>query len=163
MWAGRRIADVPLREEFGATVLAVSRGGRSFFNPGPAFQLFPGDRLILSGDPQSLSRAIEYLARVEHEEQGQPPEDFAIEEVAVSALRGWRGRTLADLALPARFGVSVLAMARDHEGLEAPDPQRPLDARDRLVLAGTRDGLDRARRPDEAPGAPVLGPTDDAR
>jgi Trk K+ transport system NAD-binding subunit len=49
--------------EFGVTVLAVSRAGRSFFNPGPTFQLFPGDRLILSGEPANLERAVEYLAR----------------------------------------------------------------------------------------------------
>ena len=145
MWAGHRIADVPLRDEFGVTVLAVSRGGRSFFNPGPAFQLFPSDRLILSGEPSSLDRAIEYLARVEPPEQRSDEEDFAVEEVPVERLRGWAGRSLADLELRGRFGVSVLAMARGHERLEPPDPNRPLTEHDRLVMAGTRDGLDRMR------------------
>ena len=145
MWAGHRIADVPLRDEFGVTVLAVSRGGRSFFNPGPAFQLFPGDRLILSGEPSSLDRAIEYLTRVEPPEQRSDEEDFAVEEVPVERLRGWAGRSLADLELRGRFGVSVLAMARGHERLEPPDPNRPLTEHDRLVMAGTRDGLERMR------------------
>ena len=145
MWAGHRIADVPLRDEFGVTVLAVSRGGRSFFNPGPAFQLFPSDRLILSGEPSSLDRAIEYLARVEPPEQRSDEEDFAVEEVPVERLRGWAGRSLADLELRGRFGVSVLAMARGHERLEPPDPNRPLSEHDRLVMAGTRDGLERMR------------------
>jgi Kef-type K+ transport system membrane component KefB/Trk K+ transport system NAD-binding subunit len=145
MWAGHRIADVPLRDEFGVTVLAVSRGGRSFFNPGPAFQLFPSDRLILSGEPSSLDRAIEYLARVEPPEERSDEEDFAVEEVPVERLRGWAGRSLADLELRGRFGVSVLAMARGHERLEPPDPNRPLTEHDRLVMAGTRDGLERMR------------------
>lgn len=144
-WAGHRIADVPLREAFGATVLAVSRGGRSFFNPGPAFQLFPGDRLILSAEPEALDRAIEYLARVEPTGEGETSDDFAVEEVTVGSLHGWSGRTLADLELPARFNVTVLAVIRDNERLEAPDPHQPLAGHDRLLLAGTPEGIARVR------------------
>ena len=145
MWAGHHISDVPLREEFGATVLAVSRGGRSVFNPGPMFQLFPGDRLILSGEPAALDRAIDYLARVDYQDSAREQEDFAVEEVSVGAVPEWGGRTLAELELPARFGVTVLAVARGHEPLAAPDPHGALSADDRLVLAGTHDGLEQVR------------------
>jgi Trk K+ transport system NAD-binding subunit len=150
-WAGCRIADVPVRDEFGVTVLAVSRGGRSFLNPGPAFQLFPGDRLILSGDPSSLERAVEYLARVDYPDQ-QGTEDFAVEEARVGSLPGWAGQTLASLQLPARYGVTVLAIAGDREQLVAPDPHRPLEEHDRLVLAGSSEGLRQARTAE--PGSP---------
>ncbi len=142
MWAGRHIADVPLRDEFGTTILAVSRGGRSFFNPGPTFQLFPGDRVILSGEPGALDRAIEYLARADAQPD-RDDEDFAVEEVLVDSFAEWTGSTLAALELPARFDVSVLAMARGRQGFEAPDPRRPLSKHDRLVLIGTRDSLAR--------------------
>jgi Trk K+ transport system NAD-binding subunit len=143
MWAGHPIADVPLREEFGVTVLAVSRGGRSFFNPGASFRLFPGDHLILSGEKDALDRAMAYLARVDPARDAGE-EDFAVEELPVSALPGWAGRTLTDLELPARYGVSVLAVSRG-ERLEAPDPRRPLSADDRIVLGGARAGLERVR------------------
>ena len=145
MWAGHRIADVPIRDEFGATVLAVSRGGRNFFNPGPTFQLFPGDHLILSGEPRELERATEYLARVDVPDQPQEREDFAVEEVQVDALPGWAGQSLADLGLRGRFGLTVLAIAHGGQRLEAPDPHRPLAGDDRLVLAGTHEGLARLR------------------
>ena len=143
-WAGHRIKEIPLRDEFGATVLAVSRGGRSFFNPRPTFQLFPGDRLFLSGDPSALDRAIDYLAIVDT--PGQEEQDhFAVEELQVGSLPGWAGRSLAALELPARFGVTVLAVSRGHEQLSAPDPQRPLSDTDRLMLAGTPEDLQRVR------------------
>jgi Kef-type K+ transport system membrane component KefB/Trk K+ transport system NAD-binding subunit len=144
LWAGRSIADVPLRDEFGATVLAVSRGGRSFFNPGPRFQIFPGDRLILSGEPAALDRAIEYLSRVDYSSE-QEVEDFAVEEATVESVPGWAGRSLAELELPAKYGVNVLAVAGEHDRVEAPQPHRPLAATDRLVLAGRKDALDRLR------------------
>jgi K+/H+ antiporter YhaU regulatory subunit KhtT len=145
MWAGRHIADVPLRDEFGTTILAVSRGGRSFFNPGPTFQLFPGDRVILSGDPPALDRAIEYLARADAQGPERDEEDFAVDEVVVGSFADWTGHTLAALALPARFDVSVLAVARGRQRFDAPDPHRPLSQHDRLVLVGTRESLDRLR------------------
>ncbi|CAN5485329.1 MAG: cation:proton antiporter [Acidobacteria bacterium] len=146
MWAGRRIAEVPVRDEFGVTVLAVSRAGRSFFNPGPSFQLFPGDRLILSGEPAGLDRAVDYLGRVEPTGAGHEQEDFVVQELAVGAMPGWAGRSLADLQLPKRFGVTVVAVTRGDHTMAAPDPQRPLAAADRLVLAGTPELLDRVRR-----------------
>jgi Kef-type K+ transport system membrane component KefB/Trk K+ transport system NAD-binding subunit len=146
MWAGHRIAEVPLREEFGVTVLAVSRGGRSFFNPGPAFQLFPGDRLILSGEPANLDRALEYLARAEPRSTEWPEEDFVVEEIPVRQLAGWSGRTLAELELRTRLGVTVLALVREGERIEAPDPHRPLGEQDRVVLGATRTRLEAVRR-----------------
>jgi Kef-type K+ transport system membrane component KefB/Trk K+ transport system NAD-binding subunit len=149
-WAGRRIADVPLREEFGVTVLAVSRGGRSSFNPGAAFQLFPGDRLILSGEPAGLEQAIAYLTQVDDPGADSEEEAFTVEEVNVGSMPGWAGQTLAALGLPARYGVTVLAVAAGGERLAAPDPHRPLSDRDRLVLAGTPEGLASVRRSAEA-------------
>ena len=153
-WAGHRIADVPLREEFGATVLAVSRGGRSFLSPGPTFQLFPGDRVILSGQPSALDRAIEYLARIDYPHEQEDHEDFAVAEVQVDSLPGWTGRTLAALDLRARYGVTVLAVGKGREGLDAPDPHRPLSEHDRVVLAGTREGLQRVPTAGVSSGSP---------
>ncbi|MBM3820069.1 MAG: sodium:proton exchanger [Acidimicrobiia bacterium] len=150
-WAGQRIADVPLRESFGATVLAVSRGGRSAFNPGPYFQLFPGDRLILSGNPDALDKAIEYLMRTDHPSQAEPAEDFTVQEVHVASMAGWAGRTLAALQLPARFDVTVIGIATAHDRLVAPDPHRPLSENDRLILAGTPQNLRRAHEAEVTP------------
>jgi Kef-type K+ transport system membrane component KefB/Trk K+ transport system NAD-binding subunit len=144
-WAGKRIADVPLRDEFGATVLAVSRAGRSFFNPGPTFQLFPGDHLILTGDPACLDQATDYLTRVDPSNHEPSAESFAVEELHVRSRSGWTGRTLAALELPARFGVTVLAVAKDHEQLAAPNPQEPLGEDDRLLVAGTPANLKKLR------------------
>ncbi len=159
-WAGHRIADVPLREEFGATVLAVSRGGRSFLSPGPTFQLFPGDRVILSGQPAALDRAIEYLARIDYPDQQEDHEDFAVAEVQVGSLPGWTGHTLAALDLRARYGVTVLAVGKEHEGLDAPDPHRALSKHDRVVLAGTREGLQRLQAGGEpSPNEPHTMPS----
>ena len=126
-------------------MLAVSRGGRSFLSPGPTFQLFPGDRVILSGQPSALDRAIEYLARVDYPDQQEDHEDFAVAEVQVGSLPGWTGRTIAALHLRAGYGDTWLAVAKNHQTIYPPDPHRTLSEHDRVVLAGTREGLERVQ------------------
>jgi Kef-type K+ transport system membrane component KefB/Trk K+ transport system NAD-binding subunit len=143
MWAGRRLRDVPLRDEFGVTVLSVGRSGRHVFNPGPDFQLFPGDRLVLTGSPDALEPAVDYLARVAFPEQAEEEQDFTVEEFALADRPEWSGHSLIDLDLRRRFDISVLAVRLDDGRLVAPDPRRPLAREDRLIAAGQPAALAR--------------------
>jgi K+/H+ antiporter YhaU regulatory subunit KhtT len=124
------------------TVLAVSRSGRSFLNPGPEFQLFPGDRLILSGEPTALDRAVEHLSRVDFDHPDEE-HDFELVEVPLARAAHWHGRTLAQLELRNRFGVSVVSIRRPDGEVMAPGAHYVVAPGDRLVLAGT--GRDVAR------------------
>jgi Kef-type K+ transport system membrane component KefB/Trk K+ transport system NAD-binding subunit len=144
-WAGQTLGQVPLRDEFGVTVLAVSRSGRSFFNPGPELQLFPGDRLILTGEPDKLESAVEYLARVDFPHETEEERDFLVEEVSLTQAAGWHGQTIAGLGLRTRFGVNVIAVRQEGDRLSAPDPHRALTPEDCLVLAGSRAAIAQAR------------------
>lgn len=47
-----------------------------------------------------------------------------------------KGKSLAALALPDRFGLTVLAIKNGDDDLERPDPHRPLAAGDVLLVAG---------------------------
>jgi CBS domain-containing protein len=68
-------------------------------------------------------------------------DDFRV--AIVPPPHGWVGRSLRDIDCRAHYGVTVLAVERDGggRGYEMPDPDRPLASGDRLVLAGTPDGL----------------------
>lgn len=156
MWAGRRLGQVPLRDEFGVTVLGVSRSGRSFFNPGPEFQLFPGDRLILSGEPQTLAAAVDYLARVDFPDQTEEERDFVVEEISLQDAHEWYGRTIAALDVRNRFGVSIVAIKHD-DRLSAPNPQQTLTPNDRLVVAGAVGAISRLRGAFGQPSETVAG------
>lgn len=161
VWAGRRLGDVPLSADYDVTVLAVSRSGRSTFNPGPDMQLFPGDRLVLSGDPDRIARAVDFMARVEFADDEQT--DVAVEELTLSSAPGWVGRSIAQLDLRNRFGVSVVAVGHGAK-LAAPQLHAPLGPDDRMVVAGRREDIARMREAgrvgDAGPAGPVgpLGP-----
>ncbi len=52
------------------------------------------------------------------------------------------GRSLASVELPRRFGVTVIAVRRTHkETVELPDPRRPLEAEDLLVVVARRGAI----------------------
>ena len=143
--AGRTLGEVAARERFGVTVIAVSRSGRSVFGPGPEFQLFPGDRLFLSGEDEGLDRAIETLSEVDFGDRRGDDKEVVVEEVAVSGLPAWQQQSLASLQLRHRYHLTVLGIRPAHGRLVAPDPARPLSADDHLVLTGTAAAMARLR------------------
>jgi Kef-type K+ transport system membrane component KefB/Trk K+ transport system NAD-binding subunit len=145
LWAGHTIAQVRLRERFGASVLAVSRSGRSFLNPGPEFQVFPGDRLILSGEPEGLARAVEDLSGIEVPDHQDEEHDFHVIDLPLEAIESWHGQTLAQLELRNRFGVTVVSIRRPNGEVISPTAQYMLRADDRLVVAGASRDLEHLR------------------
>jgi K+/H+ antiporter YhaU regulatory subunit KhtT len=144
-WAGQAVGQLSIRDRFGVTILAVSRSGRSHFNPGPDFQIFPGDRLFLSGEAEGLDQAIEYLSRVDFAERDDEHQAVIVEERSLDTLPRWQGRSIADLELRSRFGLTVVAIRQPDGRLVGPDPRRVLTAGDHLVLTGTADAMARLR------------------
>jgi len=66
----------------------------------------------------------------------------------VDVPQHWVGRSLREIDCRARYGVAVLAVhprGGAGAGYEVPDPDRPLEADDVLVLAGTVEALRLAR------------------
>lgn len=71
-------------------------------------------------------------------------ENFSLQEMAVPS--GWVGRSLRELQLPRRLGISVVAvhdMLMDRI-LSVPDPDAPLKDSDTLLMAGPDRNLTRA-------------------
>ncbi len=138
--AGRRLQDLTLRSRTGASVIAVDRGGRSLFDLGPDFQVYPGDRLVLVGPAEALARARELLQAPAFDESATPP--FRINEVRVGEESAWAGLSLAALDLRGRFGVNVIGIQRGEDRIVAPEPHEVLQAGDRLVIAGPQEAVE---------------------
>jgi monovalent cation:H+ antiporter-2, CPA2 family len=70
--------------------------------------------------------------------------DMEIDEFVMSSQGTAVGKTLAELTLPSRFGVSVLQLERNGYAVEELSPSTGLFAGDHLLLVGSREGLDSA-------------------
>ena len=58
---GRSLREIPLRQQTGASIVAIERAGQRLINPGPDEVLHPGDRVLLLGQIDQLPIAIDLL------------------------------------------------------------------------------------------------------
>ena len=61
MMAERKLREIPLRLQTGASIVAIERAGQRLINPGPDEILHPGDRVLLLGQANQLPGAKELL------------------------------------------------------------------------------------------------------
>ena len=59
---GRKLRDIPLRQQTGASIVALERAGQRLINPGPDEVLLAGDRVLLLGQTEQLPVAQDILA-----------------------------------------------------------------------------------------------------
>jgi len=71
--------------------------------------------------------------------------DVCLEDCVVPWGASYTGRTLAELAIPAKFGCSILEMERNGYVITATDASLRLCPGDKLLLLGRRAQLDAAR------------------
>ncbi len=135
-FAGRVIGEIPLRRETGVTIVAVTRGGKTFFDPGAHMPLYPGDRLVLAGEPERLAQAEAFLALSQVAEEDMEEERFSIAVIPLAAESPLAGKTLAEAQFREKFGVTVIGINRDGRQLATPAGTDMLQAGDGLIVAG---------------------------
>jgi CPA2 family monovalent cation:H+ antiporter-2 len=59
---GRKLREIPLRAQTGASIVAIERAGQRLINPGPDEILSAGDRVLLLGQAEQLPAASDLLA-----------------------------------------------------------------------------------------------------
>lgn len=59
--SNRRIRELGLRSETGASIVGVERAGKTIINPDPDHALEPGDQILLLGNAEQLSAARSFL------------------------------------------------------------------------------------------------------
>jgi CPA2 family monovalent cation:H+ antiporter-2 len=58
---GRKLREIPLRQQTGASIVAIERGGQRLINPGPDEVLHAGDHVLLLGNTNQLPAACDLL------------------------------------------------------------------------------------------------------
>ena len=57
----RSIQEIKLRSKTGATIIAIQRKEKIFYNPSPDFVFKTGDILLIVGDRENIDRAIKFI------------------------------------------------------------------------------------------------------
>ena len=133
--AGQTIRELPLSAS-GISVLAVSRGGRTFYEPKPDFRIFPADRLLLMGHPAGLKEAETMLNQVAAQRDAEGADRFDIAEIKVSENSDLSGKSLAELHFRQKFGATLVGIRRAQDQITTINPAESLLGGDCLIVIG---------------------------
>ncbi|MFN2355347.1 MAG: cation:proton antiporter [Desulfopila sp.] len=133
--AGQTIRELPL-SGLGISILAVSRGGRTIYEPEPNFRIFPADRLLLMGHPAGLKDAENLLNQLEAQGDAEDTDPFDIAEVKVSENSDFSGKSLAELHFRQKFGATLGGIRRGRDQITTINPEERLQAGDCLIVIG---------------------------
>ncbi|MDR1817341.1 MAG: cation:proton antiporter [Puniceicoccales bacterium] len=103
-----------------------------------------GDRLLDEEQARIAAAEKRQLARSEMTDR-LSEWDMKLQDCTVPENARCSGKTLSALALPARFGVTVVEIERTGTEVLTPRPETLLSAGDKLLLLGSGENLDRAR------------------
>jgi di/tricarboxylate transporter len=135
-----------LVEKEDLTVVGLIRGEQRTPAPSDFELLRSGDVLIVEGDPDSLKELVQEAGlelvgskHVGEKELGS--EEISLVEAIVAPDASLLGRTIRQINLRRRFGVNLLAVARQGERLKERLGRNRLRAGDVLLLQGPTDAV----------------------
>lgn len=140
---GRRIADLRIRKQTGATIIAVRRGGWTQFSPSLEQPLFPGDTVVLFGSQAQTQEAVRMLsvAGPEPKREFAGSGGFVVDKVFVGGFAPLVGRTLFEAEVQEVFGVSVLGIQRGGVRITPVATDELIHSGDLLLVAGQAEAI----------------------
>lgn len=151
--AGQAIRDLPLSAG-GISILAVSRGGRVYYEPEPDFRIFPTDRLLLSGSPIGLKDAESLLNQPAANKSEQDTDHFEIGEISVLAESKMAGQTLAEIHFRQQYGATLIGIRRGEELITTVHPAEQLRVGDVLIVIGKSTAVRGLKQQSQAGSGP---------
>ncbi|WOO40351.1 cation:proton antiporter [Rubellicoccus peritrichatus] len=139
---GKRISELLLREETGATLIALSRNGQVLYGPEASARLFPFDRLYLFGEERQNEAAKRFLEekRAEGRHDTSTP-TLKVEKLFLPKDSIFVDETLASANLRKTYGISVLGIQRGQHRMTSPRPDEVMMAGDMLYVIGNPDTI----------------------
>ncbi len=133
--ASRSVGELELRRRFGATVLEAT----------PETVLEPGLEIFVHGHPSDVLRMASELGLGLAPGSGRhefPGGRIGLAEVLITPRSALLGQSLVDSLFRDRYGVTVLSIRRQGQGLAGREMSHaPLEFGDTLLVAGPRERL----------------------
>jgi CPA2 family monovalent cation:H+ antiporter-2 len=139
--AGRTLRQLRIREETGASVLAVRRSGFEVVNPSPDTPLFPEDQLLLVGGADHLKAAAAWLRRSGSSSQALAAK---VRAVPIEENSPGAGHSLRELNVRQATGAMVVMLQRQANNDVSPSPDTVLQPGDTVLLFGDENQFQRA-------------------
>jgi monovalent cation:H+ antiporter-2, CPA2 family len=139
--AGKCIADLSLRREFGATVVGIDRQGCLIPLPSPSTVLYPRDKILLIGTTAQMDSAKAFLQKVSGNPAVSEFEDVRMESIEVPAGSPAAGKDLKTLIPAQNNHVQIAGIRRGETRVLNPSGDECVNAGDELLVLGTPDQI----------------------
>ena len=144
---GKTIEEIGFREHFGLSVLAIRRRHRTFLVPGPGIAVVPGDRVVVLGHKDRVRELVPWGVELRTgTSPGDLQEELELTEIVVTPRSRATGRTLTELELRTKYGVTVLALWREGRIIRTDVGRTPLEIGDGLLVVNLPKRLDALTR-----------------
>lgn len=143
---GKTIADLKSSVDSNVVVTALIRGNAPEQHPAGNHALMEGDVLLLQDNPDALTELIETnnltLTGSKSTELGSSPTDEIKDvELTVTPRSRLTGKTWNEIPLRLRFGVDLLAIARDNGKVDNHIDSVPFQAGDVILVRGREETI----------------------
>ncbi|MDZ7778521.1 MAG: SLC13 family permease [Gemmatimonadota bacterium] len=144
---GKTIEEIGFREHFGLSVLAIRRRARTFLVPGPGIAIVPGDRVVVLGHKDRVRELVPWGVELRTGiSPGDLQEELELTEIVVPPRSRATGRTLTELELRTKYGLTVLALWREGRIIRTDVGKTPLEIGDGLLVVNLPQRLDALTR-----------------
>jgi K+/H+ antiporter YhaU regulatory subunit KhtT len=140
-WVGKRIETIDLRNNCGAMIAGIERGGFDLTNIGPKEILFPKDHVFLLGEPEQIETAKSILDSKAASDLTKSPFHFEFDRVVIPPFSKLIGIAIKDSDLRKHYHVTIVAIQRENERIVGPHPEEVLLEDDMLLLMGSKEDL----------------------
>ena len=139
--AGRTVAQTELRKLTGAEIVAVKRGLFVIYNIFPDTALYPGDVVVLCGEPSQLKAAAEALAEKRRFSSADDVaenllSDFSVSTLSILENSSLAGKDLRSANLTKLYAIKVIGLGKSGSALRRPYPEDVFASGDLLVVMG---------------------------
>jgi K+/H+ antiporter YhaU regulatory subunit KhtT len=146
-WAcGRRLQELGLRDETGATIVAIERGGRVYYDFGPDMPLSPEDRIHILGETGQIEAAEAFLNRPLPESEVWKPSFGHFDKILVGPTADLVGTSLQEADLRNRSGVTIVGIQRGDHKIVGPTGGEVIHAGDLLLVLGRAEDVDALKK-----------------
>ncbi|MFW6137220.1 MAG: SLC13 family permease, partial [Candidatus Aminicenantaceae bacterium] len=144
--AGKSLRKSDLGQRFGINVIGIASFGESRFSPSGKDLIHTGDRLLVQGREEDIEAAsrdfgLEVVRREYLKPEELLSEDIGVAELVLPPRSSYVGKTLGDIRMRERLGLTVLGIWRGGRPIRAHLGEERLQFGDALLVRGAWDRI----------------------
>ncbi len=142
-YVGKSLAELPLRRDFGVSVVEIVRGDCKIYIPKGTEHLYPQDKVVVVGTDEQLKAfqaKIEAMESVSSTEERQP-EEITVNSFVVDDDFSFLGQSIRQANVGQRYGCLIVGLERSGEPLTTPDNETVFEKDDLVWVVGEKSRI----------------------